>query len=290
LKTGARLPLDVLLFVDHPAATADASWVDVTLRGVAADGTTNSTAQIQALLDGVASSGGGGIHFPTGVYRTGPFRIGSRTTIHLAAGAVVKAIDESTKFDRHFLLIDGAEDVRLFGAGVIDGNGTALLRSKPAFIRQLHGLVIRDSKRVRVEGLVLRECCDWNVHILRSSDVAVDRVRLFARKDGFAADSSRDVSITDCFALSTDDTVLVCSSGADHPASNVRVTGGLFGSSAVALKIGSLTAAPIRDVTFEDCEVFNSSRAFAIETRHPIAKIDRVVWRNIRASLDPAVR
>jgi hypothetical protein len=81
--------------------------------------------------------------------------------------------------------------------------------------------------------------------------------------------------------------MLVCSSDPDHPASNVKVTGGLFGSSGVALKIGSLTAAPIREVTFENCEVFDSSRAFAIETRHPVARVERVVWRNIRASVMP---
>jgi hypothetical protein len=283
---GAR---SLFVFVDDPAATymtapVGPQVIDVTRRGVPADGRGDVTSALQALLDACAAHGGGVVLFPAGLYRTGPLRIGSGTTVHLAAGARLQAADDPALFQGELLLIDHARGVRLVGAGVIDGNARHLRALQPEVTHRLHGIVIRDSEDVRVEGLVLENCCDWNVHVLRSARVAVHHVRLFAHKDGFIADSSRDVDFTDCFALSTDDTAMVCARD-PRPAERVRVQRGMFGSAGAALKVGSLTAAPIRDVVFTDCEIFDSDRAIAIQTRHPVGAFERVVWRRIRAEL-----
>ena len=290
LRPDKAAGFNVFFFVEAapvpPWAPADdGEVIDVAARGVTGGGAVNHTGKIQALLDECAARPGGGVvHFPTGVWRTGPLRIGSRTTVHLAAGAVLKAADDPFLFESEFLLVDNARGVRLCGAGVIDGNGALLRARRPELTHRLHGLVVRDSENVRVEGLVFRDCVDWNLHIHRSAGVEVRGVRLFAHKDGFAVDSSRDVLIEDCFAVSTDDTALVCARD-NRSAERVIVRRCMFSSAAVALKIGSLTAAPIRNVLFEECEVVDSNRAMAIETRHPVGAVERVVWRSIRAEL-----
>jgi hypothetical protein len=57
--------------------------------------------------------------------------------------------------------------------GVIDGNGIFLRSRRPELTHRLHGLVVRDSEEVLIEGLVFRDCVDWNLHIHRSADIEV---------------------------------------------------------------------------------------------------------------------
>jgi hypothetical protein len=48
-----------------------------------------------------------------------------------------------------------------------------------------------------------------------------------------------------------------------------------------ALKIGTETRGPIRDVTFEDCDVFDGERGIVLYAQDG-GPVERVVWRNIR--------
>lgn len=88
------------------APVDDGEVIDVAARGVSGEGAEVQTEEIQALLDECAARPEGGVvHFSAGVWRTGPLRIGSRTTVHLAAGAVLKAADDPFLFESEFLLI-----------------------------------------------------------------------------------------------------------------------------------------------------------------------------------------
>ncbi|MBL9215917.1 MAG: hypothetical protein JNG83_10620 [Opitutaceae bacterium] len=259
--------------------------IDVVARGVRPDPARPATADLQRLLDEAAARADGTtVHFPPGVYRSGPLRIGTRTGMHLARGAVLRAVDDPAAFTDHFLLVADAHDVRLSGAGTIDGHARSLRARRPEVTRGLHGLVIRDSADVTVEGLLLRDVCDWNIHVLRSARVNVRGVKLLAHKDGLAVDGSSDVRFTDGFVQSTDDAVLVCARD-PVPAERVVVRGLLLHCRGAALKVGSLTRGPIRDIRFEDCEAFDTDRGLAVETRDPEARLERIAWRRLRLGL-----
>lgn len=276
----------LLLFADAAdEATLRGPWTDVTGRGIRPSETAVQTQAIQALLDEcMARSGGGKLRFPPGVYRSGSLRIGSNTRIHLDSGATLKAADDPACFGAEFLLVRDADNVAIEGRGTIDGNALTLRAIDPSVTHRLHGLAIQDSHNVSVSGIMLRNVCDWNVHVLRSDHVKVRDLIILAHKDGLAADSSSDVTFAHCFVQSTDDTSLVCTRD-QRPAERILIRNCLFRSLGAAMKIGSLTEAPIRDVTFERCEAFATDRGISIETRNRVAAIQRIRWTDLVVDL-----
>jgi hypothetical protein len=107
-------------------------------------------------------------------------------------------------------------------------------------------------------------------------------------KDGFDPDASRDVLIDGAFVISGDDAVAVKNRFPLDPDGRTteRVT---FRNSIVstfksALKIGTETRGPIRDVTFANCDVFDSDRGIVLYARDG-GPIERAVWRDIRLGL-----
>lgn len=254
------------------------SAVDVTTRGVRNDPTLDQTAAIQGLLDA-----GGTLFVPAGMYRTGTLHVRSDTTVFFAPGAVLRACDNEDDVGAEFLAVENAHNVRLCGPGVIDVASTKGRRQ-----HNVHNVNITSSQDVTFEDVLFEESNSWAVHIRRSDRFTARNVRIFSGKDGFDPDSSRDVLIDGAFVVSADDAIAVKNRFPDDPDGKTteRVT---FRNSIVttpksALKIGTETRGPIRDVTFENCDVFDGDRGIVLYARDG-GPIERVVWRNIRLSM-----
>jgi hypothetical protein len=98
--------------------------------------TDTATDAIQAALDDCAESGGT-VHIPSGTYRSAPLRMGSQTTLHLAAGATLSFLSDFRAFPsvesrwegwdqvgfHPCLRVANAENVAISGRGTIDGSG-----------------------------------------------------------------------------------------------------------------------------------------------------------------------
>lgn len=96
------------------------------------------TKQINALINKVASSGGGTLFFPAGVYLTGPIELKSNITLYLDRGAFIKFTDD---FDAYLPMVQSrwegvrvktfkspiyaidAENIAIAGYGELDGSG-----------------------------------------------------------------------------------------------------------------------------------------------------------------------
>ncbi|MEQ7008477.1 glycosyl hydrolase family 28-related protein [Actinopolymorpha sp. B17G11] len=80
--TDPSQPGDPTTFVTLTAFDAYKSRVvDVRDYGAVADDSTDNTASIQSALDDAAAAGGGQVHIPRGVFRTGPLTIGTRVRL-----------------------------------------------------------------------------------------------------------------------------------------------------------------------------------------------------------------
>lgn len=106
-------------------------------RGIVGDGTTVHTKALQQAIDDTPI--GGTLVIPAGVYRTGALFLHSYMTLELEEGAVLKSSDRGDDFlnpnqvktggTHYFALLnigrDGEvlRDVRIVGAGALDGNG-----------------------------------------------------------------------------------------------------------------------------------------------------------------------
>jgi hypothetical protein len=144
---------------------------------------------------------------------------------------------------------------------------------------------ITSSRDVTLEDLLFEESNSWAIHIRRSDRFTARNVKIFSGKDGFDPDASRDVLIDGAFIVSADDAIAVKNrfpAEADGKTTE-RVT---FRNSIVcslksALKVGTETRGPIRDITFENCDVFDGERGVVLYAQDG-GPIERVIWRNLR--------
>ncbi|PJF33504.1 MAG: hypothetical protein CUN57_01995, partial [Phototrophicales bacterium] len=104
--------------------------------------------------------------------------------------------------------------------------------------------------------------------------------------DGINPDSSHDVLIEDCLFHTGDDCVPVKNTGAYQntvrDVYHVQVRRCACISSVTALKIGTETrTSRMRDITFEDIDLIETSRAFGLDVKDG-AIVENVTFKNIR--------
>jgi hypothetical protein len=232
---------------------------------------------------------------PAGIYLTGTIALKSDMTLYLAAGAVLQGspdrkdypVDEGrTEADhvndpKHFtnhgermtysrlLLVDGAQNVRIAGHGVIDGNGARVRgQGKPANL-----ICLRNSKDLVIKDVLLRDAAAWTVHILGCDNVLVQNVKILndlevGNTDGFDPDSSRHVTIENCFAYCGDDTVAIKASnnsGILRNVEDINVRSNVFWTLKSALKVGTETkATQLENIAFEYNEVLSADRGMSL--------------------------
>jgi polygalacturonase len=120
---------------------------DIVSFGAEGDGAADNSGAFAAAMEAAKEAGGGRLRVGKGVWRTGPVRLFSNTTLHLEEGAVISFIPEVERYvpvptrwegvecyAMHPLIFaSGAEGVAITGKGCLDGNGLAwwnLLREK----------------------------------------------------------------------------------------------------------------------------------------------------------------
>lgn len=257
------------------AALRTSAALDVTMHGIEDDPLLDQTVAIQTLLDA-----GGTLCFPPGVYRTGTLHMRSDTTIFLAPGAVIRASEGEEAVGSEFIAIENARNVRLCGPGTVDAASRHPRRG-----HNVHNVNITSSQGVTFEDVLFEESNSWAVHIRRSDGFTAHNVRIFSGKDGFDPDASRDVVIDGAFVVSADDAIAVKNRFPEEPdgktTQRVIFRNSIVSTPKSALKIGTETRGLIRDVTFENCDVFDGDRGIVLYARDG-GPIEHVVWRNIR--------
>lgn len=264
-----------------------------------ATGTTLQTEALQLALDHAARNKKT-LLFPSGIYLTGTLVLRSNADIYLAEGAIIQGSPDKDNYPldagyvekegtdngevfsfSRLILIDKAENVRIRGRGIIDGNGTSV-RSQG---RRANLLRIRNSKNVSIEGVVLRNPASWNTHILHSEDVSIRNVKVLnnadvPNTDGFDPDASHRVLIENCFAYCSDDNVAVKTTnntGLLRDLKDITIRNCVFLSRKSSLKVGTESKAELMsNILFENNDVIECDRAMALYCR------DGATFENIR--------
>jgi hypothetical protein len=136
------------------------------------------------------------LYFGPGRHDAGTIEVGSGRTVYLAGGAVV----------RGRLVIRG-EEITVRGRGILCGGGWD-------WGGGLQRLVdVTDSRRVRIEGIVIRGAPCWTIAVEHSEDVTVDHVKICGGRnpndDGINPCNARNVRIRDCFIRTDDDCIAI---------------------------------------------------------------------------------
>ena len=170
-----------------------------------------------------------------------------------------------------FLELRRALRVTVTGSGAVEGSGRAWwrVRKRRPSVRAPVLLLVADSRDVAVTHLRLAESPFYHVVVLRSSSVALRRLRVASppgsvNTDGIDLLSARDVTVDDCWVDTGDDNVAI-----KEGCVGVEVRGGTF-YKGHGLSIGSLgeggTTASVRDVVLSGVRFVKTSNAARVKT------------------------
>ena len=283
--TFPSLLLLVLAMACQPPAN-DGSYNILDFGAVGDSLTMNTTAFQQALDE--AHQAGGKVIVPQGNFLTGTIYLKSNTILELMPGAKILGSSSIADYDSlywghnedrtpyHLIVAKGAKNVTIQGRGTIDGQGKNWYDHtdvKPRWmkkhVRRPSPMVEFDScTNVRVEGITLTNAAGWTLHAFNSDHIVIDGIRLVnnlfgPNNDGIDLTGCNNVMVSNSYIETCDDAVCVKTTTDSRTSSNVTVTNCVMQTTCVALKYGE-TSKNITDLTFSNCVITKSSRAFGI--------------------------
>ena len=121
-------------------------------------------------------------------------------TLYLSGGAVLHAV----------VSVANAQNVRICGRGLIDGSDYPAWNQPGSYARV--PIDLHHAKNVTVEGIGIVNANCWNVNSYASQNVRIDNVKVISGRqngDGFTFQSCVDHIVTNCFARTWDDSLVV---------------------------------------------------------------------------------
>jgi polygalacturonase len=232
--------------------------------GVASAPEAVQTAAIQRAIDEVAARRCT-LFVPPGIYRCGQLRMRSDVTLYLAPGAILKGTGAladypSGELGTQQVDFTDCRNVRIYGRGVIDGQGRALRLSGRNSSSSRSKLIRMDrAQSCVVEDVILRDSGRWSIHLVESAaDIRFTNFKLISNTsrddpdfpwepntDGFDPDNSSRVLIERGFISTNDDAIaLKLRHGTRRDMGGVRFRDNVVWTVKSALKIGTEAAGP----------------------------------------------
>lgn len=284
--------LDEKLFIfAEPLEEKSPSISDVNVKNVLTYGVDNTGSQeatdlIQKAIDEVSVQKGI-LYFPAGVYKIRQLNLKSNLTLYLAPGAVLEATKEiNPSYGKGLIQIENAENVKIFGRGVINGNGS-YWRSRGGWYSLI---LLKNAKNVLLQDTILLDPAVANVWMSYSENIDIYNLKIladpqpeFLNTDGFDFWSSRNIKIDNILYKGTDD---VTSHGGDKNGviqnnENINMTNSVF-YGGNGFKIGTTAKQDfIRNINYENIDVVFANELSGL---WPIsgASFENIYFKNIR--------
>ena len=199
-------------------------------------------------------------------------------TLYLSGGAVLHSV----------VSVSNAKNVRICGRGMIDGSDYPAWNQPGAYARV--PIDLNHAKDVTVEGISIVNSNCWNFNSFASQRVNIDNVKIISGRqngDGFTFQSCTDHLVTNSFARTWDDSLVVKNYSSSSKGITFRGVQ-IWTDLAQSMEIGyetdkGMTLDPeISDVTFEDITVlYNFHKPVISIHNSDDAFVHDVVYRNI---------
>jgi polygalacturonase len=213
----------------------------VTDYGVVNDGKLH-TAEMQALIDKVATEGGGVIVIPEGTYMTGALFFKQGVHLHLYNGGTLMGSNDpsdypilKTRIEGETCLYysalinaDGINGFTVSGEGTIDGNGFTFWKhfwERRSWNPQCTNkdeqrprlIYVSNCKNVQIDGVKLQNSAFWTTHIYNSENVKLLRLHISSpakpvkapSTDAIDLDVVKNVLVKNCYMSVNDDAIAI---------------------------------------------------------------------------------
>ena len=121
-------------------------------------------------------------------------------TLYISGGAVLHSI----------ITAANADNVRICGRGIIDGSDYPAWNQTGSYARV--PISLDHSKNLSVEGVIVANSNCWNVNSYSCKNVEITNVKVISGRqngDGFTFQSCTNHTVTDCFARTWDDSLVL---------------------------------------------------------------------------------
>lgn len=265
------------------SVVSDGRLFDAKELGVAADGTTVVTEELQRLIDSAGESGGV-VYLKDGVYLSGMLELKKDVTLYIEEDAVLKGVLDLDAYPvrvstRHpnwntmvqgpqksLIYADSQENIRIMGGGTIDGSG------------DFPGEYGSESQRVSLILLVgcpntvlcdlyIKDAGMWTVPLVECDDLYIHDLNLYStwypNRDGIDICDCYNVLIENC-NIQADDDAVCFKSGNECGCDNVLVRNTcIISTMANGIKFGTYSYGGFTNCICEDC-IIKDTRTCAI--------------------------
>lgn len=251
------------------------------------------TDAFRAAVEAIDAAGGGVLTVPAGLYRSRSIKLCGNMTLDLQTGARLSFFEKPDGYpliDMEFegipgkaamplIFADRAENIRVTGGGVLDGNGALwwqAAREKKLPFERPYLVCFRECRDVVLENVTLLNSPVWTVHPLRCENVSVRGVTIrnpadSPNTDGINPNSCRNVRISDCLIDVGDDCIAIKSGTEDtpekRPTENVLISNCLMRNGHGGVVVGSEMSGDIRNVQVTGCVFQGTDRGIRVKTR-----------------------
>lgn len=210
------------LETDKPASRGEGIY-NVLDYGADPTGEVITSTEINNAIKDANEAGGGIVYVPAGVYTVTNIALQSNVSLYLEGGAVLRAYYGSYK--KYFVHYEKssvssmkgtwlvytapyAENVRVYGRGTIDGNGTQM-RNDKSFLVSL--LIPHQCSSFEADGIILRDGGLWSTMVIRSDNISFTNTKHFNENDLMTENDaidileSQNVTFSHTIAVSEDD-------------------------------------------------------------------------------------
>ncbi|NIK68034.1 glycosyl hydrolase family 28 protein [Paenibacillus sp. BK720] len=247
---------------------------DVKEFGAVGDGISIDTRAIQEAIDACHEAGGGYVVLAGGTFVSGTIFLRSNVYLRVNPSATLLAnpdigdYPDGTHYNRYvnekdmdkcFIYAEDAENIGVVGQGEINGNAESFPNVgsiyRPMMMRFLR------CRNIHVKGLRLYNSTAWTTAFLDSENIWCEGLDIRNDKryngDGLDYDGCKNVFISNCKILGTDDNLCLQASSKDFPMKNVHISNCHFTSICAAVRIGLKSVGDISNVAIHNCTFEN---------------------------------
>jgi len=246
--------------------------------GVVADGITDNTARIQALIDLCADNDGGTVRIDTGTVISGMLTLKSNVTLDIAGGAVLKNTGSKDHYPfvpvdflsyypqrRAMIYAQNQTNIAVTGDGTIDGDSDSYDRRSSESARV--SLIRFDGcTNAVVRDLRLQSASMWSQHYYRCNQIDISGLSVIndmKNDDGLNIDGCSNVRITDCDITANDDCITLKNTS-HRLCENIVVSNCILSSTKSAFKFGTESYDGFKNVHASNLTISGGRDALAL--------------------------